>query len=65
MRQWSRNLRKLPPGTAHVATVYIPAIGEYEIPLQAYGRSESGTPLQGEISTDFGTFALYVKDSRI
>jgi hypothetical protein len=58
-------LRKIPPGTAHVATVYIPAIGEYEIPLKAYGHSESGTPLQGEICTEFGNFALYLKDSRI
>jgi hypothetical protein len=48
------------------AIVYVPGIGEYEIPLTSYGRrSERGSNLAGELKTDYGMLALYVNDSRI
>jgi hypothetical protein len=50
---------------ARTAIVYVPGIGEYEIPLKRYGRSERGSNFAGELKTDYGTLALYVNDSRI
>lgn len=47
------------------AIVYVPGIGEYEIPLTRYGGSESGSNFAGELGTDYGMLALYVHDSRI
>ncbi len=47
------------------AIVYIPAIGEYEITLTRYGREEYGSDFAGELKTDYGMFALYLRDSRI
>jgi hypothetical protein len=50
------------------AIVYVPGIGEYEIPLTKYGRrdSESGASnWSGEFKTGYGMLALYVNDNRI
>ena len=48
------------------AIVYVPGIGEYEIPLTPYGRrSERGGNFAGELETGYGMLALYLNESRI
>ncbi len=48
------------------AIVYLPGLGEYEIPITRYGsHPESGAGnWSGELKTDYGMIAFYLNDTR-